>query len=79
MMRMNAVACSSPAVPGPGGPLLGCALEWPAGCALLSHLEATVVLPMLVQRFPGPRLAGQPQWRRAVRMRQLSHLPVSTC
>jgi cytochrome P450 len=47
--------------------------------APLSRMEATVVLPLLVQRFPGLRLAGPPQWRRALRMRQLSHLPVSTC
>jgi cytochrome P450 len=47
--------------------------------APLSRMEATVVLPLLVRRFPGLRLAGRPQWRQALRMRQLSHLPVSTC
>ena len=46
--------------------------------APLSRMEATVVLPKLVRRFPALRLVGQPQWRRALRMRQLRHLPVTT-
>jgi cytochrome P450 len=44
--------------------------------APLSRMEAAIVLPELVRRFPALRLAGQPQWRRALRMRQLSCLPV---
>jgi cytochrome P450 len=44
--------------------------------APLSRMEATIVLPELVRRFPKLRLAGIPQWRRALRMRQLSCLPV---
>ena len=36
MMRMNAVACSSPAVPEPGGPLLGGVLEVADRLALAS-------------------------------------------
>lgn len=45
--------------------------------APLSRMEATIVLPELVRRFPALRLAGKPQWRRALRMRQLSCLPVT--
>jgi cytochrome P450 len=44
--------------------------------APLSRMEATIVLPELVRRFPELRLAGIPKWRRALRMRQLSSLPV---
>jgi cytochrome P450 len=44
--------------------------------APLSRLEAAVLLPLLVRRFPGMRLAGQPGWRRSLRMRQLATLPV---
>ena len=44
--------------------------------APLSRMEATIVLPELVRRFPKLRLAGIPKWRRALRMRQLSSLPV---
>ncbi|HEX5293154.1 MAG TPA: cytochrome P450 [Streptosporangiaceae bacterium] len=44
--------------------------------APLSRMEAAIVLPELVRRFPRLRLAGKPQWRRALRMRQLSCLPV---
>jgi cytochrome P450 len=44
--------------------------------APLSRMEATIVLPELVRRFPKLRLAGIPRWRRALRMRQLSSLPV---
>jgi cytochrome P450 len=44
--------------------------------APLSRMEAAIVLPELVRRFPALRLAGKPQWRRALRMRQLSCLPV---
>jgi len=44
--------------------------------APLSRMEAAIVLPELVRRFPALRLAGKPQWRRALRMRQLSSLPV---
>jgi cytochrome P450 len=44
--------------------------------APLSRMEATIVLPELVRRFPALRLAGVPRWRRALRMRQLSCLPV---
>ena len=44
--------------------------------APLSRMEATIVLPELVRRFPQLRLAGIPKWRRALRMRQLSCLPV---
>ena len=44
--------------------------------APLSRMEATIVLPELVRRFPELRLAGIPKWRRALRMRQLSCLPV---
>jgi cytochrome P450 len=46
--------------------------------APLSRMEAAIVLPELVRRFPALRLAGNPQWRRALRMRQLSSLPVRT-
>lgn len=45
--------------------------------APLSRLEATIVLPALVRRFPALQLAGEPRWRRALRMRQLSCLPVT--
>jgi cytochrome P450 len=44
--------------------------------ASLSRMEATVLLPLLVRRFPRLRLAGMPEWRRAPRMRLLSRLPV---
>jgi cytochrome P450 len=44
--------------------------------APLSRMEAAIVLPELVRRFPELRLAGIPKWRRALRMRQLSSLPV---
>jgi cytochrome P450 len=44
--------------------------------APLSRMEAAIVLPELVRRFPQLRLAGKPRWRRALRMRQLSCLPV---
>ena len=44
--------------------------------APLSRMEAAIVLPELVRRFPELRLAGKPRWRRALRMRQLSCLPV---
>src|SRR5690349_4853011 len=44
--------------------------------APLSRMEAAIVLPELVRRFPKLRLAGIPKWRRALRMRQLSSLPV---
>ncbi len=46
--------------------------------APLSRMEATIVLPELARRFPALRLAGVPRWRRALRMRQLSCLPVTT-
>jgi cytochrome P450 len=46
--------------------------------APLSRMEAGVVLPELVRRFPALRLTGVPRWRRALRMRQLSCLPVAT-
>lgn len=46
--------------------------------APLSRMEAAIVLPELVRRFPALRLAGAPRWRRALRMRQLSCLPVAT-
>src|SRR5690242_3658904 len=42
----------------------------------LSRMEAAIVLPALVRRFPQLTLAGIPRWRRALRMRQLSSLPV---
>jgi cytochrome P450 len=45
--------------------------------APLSRMEAAVVLPALARRFPALRLAGSPQWRRALRMRQLTRLPVT--
>jgi cytochrome P450 len=45
--------------------------------APLSRMEAAVVLPELARRFPALRLAGSPQWRRALRMRQLTGLPVT--
>ena len=44
--------------------------------APLSRMEATIVLPELVRRFPDLHIAGTPRWRRALRMRQLSFLPV---
>ena len=44
--------------------------------APLSRMEATIVLPELVRRFPDLHIAGAPRWRRALRMRQLSSLPV---
>jgi cytochrome P450 len=44
--------------------------------ASLSRMEATVLLPLLVRRFPRLQLAGRPEWRRAPRMRLLSRLPV---
>jgi cytochrome P450 len=44
--------------------------------APLSRMEAAIVLPELVRRFPDLHIAGTPRWRRALRMRQLSSLPV---
>ena len=44
--------------------------------APLSRMEAAIVLPELVRRFPDLQIAGTPRWRRALRMRQLSSLPV---
>src|SRR5690349_5534230 len=44
--------------------------------APLSRMEAAIVLPALVRRFPDLHIAGTPRWRRALRMRQLSSLPV---
>jgi cytochrome P450 len=45
--------------------------------APLSRMEAAAALPRLVRRFPALRLAGPPQWRRSLRVRQLSALPVT--
>lgn len=45
--------------------------------APLARLEAQVALPMLLGRFPGLRLAGEPEPRPTLVLRGLSRLPVA--
>jgi cytochrome P450 len=45
--------------------------------APLARLEAQVALPMLLERFPGMRLAGEPVGRPTWVLRGLQHLPVA--
>jgi cytochrome P450 len=45
--------------------------------APLARLEATVALPMLLERFPGMRLAGEPEPRPTWNLRGLARLPVA--
>jgi len=45
--------------------------------APLARLEAQVALPMLLERFPDLRLAGEPESRPTVNLRGLARLPVA--
>ena len=45
--------------------------------APLARLEAQVALPMLLERFPGLRLAGEPEPRPTLNLRGLARLPVA--
>jgi cytochrome P450 len=45
--------------------------------APLARLEAQVALPMLLERFPLMRVAGEPEMRPTMVLRGLSHLPVA--
>jgi cytochrome P450 len=45
--------------------------------APLARIEGQVAIPTLLRRFPGLRLAGEPQWRAHVTLRGLETLPVA--
>jgi len=45
--------------------------------APLARLEGQVAMAMLLRRFPGLRLDGEPEWRMTLSLRGVTHLPLS--